>query len=169
MEHLCELPANLARTEVVVRPCVALLHGYDPRSGLSADPEVSLIPILDAREVEAVFTAPLEGFLKSDMNGFDGYEDGHEWYRGAWGVWHDSNWRSKFDSFSFDCSWSSFRLLDGVHSPHGVVAPTTPRMDCDTTSLFAIIIIFPFSLFLLFFSFLFPSSLSNLPFQFRQS
>lgn len=86
-----------------MRPCVALLHGYDPRSGLSADPEVSLIPILDAREVEAVFTAPLEGFLKSDLNGFDGYEDGHEWYRGTWGVWHDSNWRSKSDSFPFDC------------------------------------------------------------------
>ncbi|KAJ5781048.1 hypothetical protein N7457_006208 [Penicillium paradoxum] len=91
VEHLCELPANLARTELVVRPCVALLHGYDPRSGLTADPEVSLIPILDAREVEAVFTAPLEGFLKSSLDGTG--NNGHEWYRGAWGVWHDSNWR----------------------------------------------------------------------------
>ncbi|KAJ5124788.1 uncharacterized protein N7515_008613 [Penicillium bovifimosum] len=75
VEHLCEMPTNLAKTELVVRPCVALLHGYDPQTGLSADPEESLIPILDAREVAAVFTAPLEGFLKSRL---DGRED---WYR----------------------------------------------------------------------------------------
>ncbi|CAI7574952.1 unnamed protein product [Penicillium glandicola] len=83
VEHLCELPANLARTEVVVRPCVALLHGYDPLSELNADPEVSLIPILDTREVEAVFTAPFRDFL---------IEQG-EWYRGSWGTWHNSQWR----------------------------------------------------------------------------
>ncbi|KOS39482.1 hypothetical protein ACN38_g9685 [Penicillium nordicum] len=87
VEHLCEFPANLARTEVVVRPCVALLHSYDPHSGLNADPEVSLIPILDAREVEAVFTAPFKGFLSESV------EKGHEWYRGAWGMWHNSQWR----------------------------------------------------------------------------
>ncbi|OGE54348.1 hypothetical protein PENARI_c006G11476 [Penicillium arizonense] len=63
VEHLCELPANLAKTELVVRPCVALLHGYDPVTGLEADPEVSLIPKLDAREVAAVFTAPFRDFL----------------------------------------------------------------------------------------------------------
>ncbi|KAJ5555629.1 hypothetical protein N7535_008063 [Penicillium sp. DV-2018c] len=87
VEHLCEMPANLAKTELVVRPCVALLHGYDPQTGLSADPEESLIPILDAREVAAVFTAPLEGFLKSRLDGRD------DWYRGSWSYWHDSNWR----------------------------------------------------------------------------
>ncbi|KAJ5425666.1 hypothetical protein N7465_000736 [Penicillium sp. CMV-2018d] len=87
VEHLCEFPANLARTEVVVRPCVALLHSYDPHSGLNADPEVSLIPILDAREVEAVFTAPFKDFLRESV------PNGHEWYRGAWGMWHNSQWR----------------------------------------------------------------------------
>lgn len=87
VEHLCEFPANLARTEVVVRPCVALLHSYDPHSGLNADPEVSLIPILDAREVEAVFTAPFKDFLSENV------QNGHEWYRGSWGMWHNSQWR----------------------------------------------------------------------------
>ncbi|KAJ5816741.1 hypothetical protein N7447_008974 [Penicillium robsamsonii] len=85
VEHLCELPANLARTQVVVRPCVALLHGYDPRLGLNADPEVSLIPILDAREVAAVFTAPFKDFLSENIH--------EEWYRGSWGTWHNSQWR----------------------------------------------------------------------------
>lgn len=30
IEHLCYLPMNLARTELVVRPCVAFLHTTDP-------------------------------------------------------------------------------------------------------------------------------------------
>ncbi|KAJ5289193.1 NUDIX domain protein [Penicillium angulare] len=63
VEHLCELPASLARTELVVRPCVALLHAFNPETGENADPEVSLIPKLDAREVAAVFTAPFHNFL----------------------------------------------------------------------------------------------------------
>ncbi|KAJ6114561.1 hypothetical protein N7486_000339 [Penicillium sp. IBT 16267x] len=63
VEHLCELPANLAKTEVVVRPCVALLHSYNAQTGENADPEISLIPQLDAREVAAVFTAPFYSFL----------------------------------------------------------------------------------------------------------
>ncbi|KAJ6157455.1 hypothetical protein N7470_005047 [Penicillium chermesinum] len=50
VEHLCELPASLAKTELVVRPCVALLHSFDSATGKTADPEVSLIPKLDARE-----------------------------------------------------------------------------------------------------------------------
>ncbi|KAL2270918.1 hypothetical protein VTJ83DRAFT_289 [Remersonia thermophila] len=32
IEHLCYLPMNLARTEIVVRPCVALLHTGDGRA-----------------------------------------------------------------------------------------------------------------------------------------
>ncbi|OKO97537.1 Peroxisomal coenzyme A diphosphatase 1, peroxisomal [Penicillium subrubescens] len=48
VEHLCELPANLAKTELVVRPCVALLHSFDPVTGANADPETELIPRLDA-------------------------------------------------------------------------------------------------------------------------
>ncbi|RAL12301.1 NUDIX hydrolase [Aspergillus homomorphus CBS 101889] len=87
VEHLCELPANLARTELVVRPCVALLHSYDETTGENADPEVSLIPRLDAREVAAVFTASFRDFLRMKQ------DTDSEWYRGAWTEWHESRWR----------------------------------------------------------------------------
>lgn len=115
VEHLCELPANLAKTELVVRPCVALLHSHDPRTGENADPEVSLIPKLDAKEVAAVFTAPFHSFLcltDGQSNG-DGDGDPHhdpgDWYRGSWSVWHNSNWRSKFfPNFLTSLSYAPF-------------------------------------------------------------
>ncbi|KAJ5111383.1 hypothetical protein N7532_001918 [Penicillium argentinense] len=98
VEHLCELPANLAKTELVVRPCVALLHSFDEATGAQADPEISLIPKLDAREVAVVFTAPFQSFLRlSQTPG----EDPGEWYRGSWNVWHNSNWRSMVSNFVF--------------------------------------------------------------------
>ncbi|KAH2312277.1 hypothetical protein LV164_002731 [Aspergillus fumigatus] len=93
VEHLCEFPANLARTEVVVRPCVALLHSYDEETGENADPEVSLIPRLDAREVAAVFTAPFHNFLRMRDADDWGTKDPTEWYQGSWTGWHQSNWR----------------------------------------------------------------------------
>ncbi|KAL2144414.1 hypothetical protein VTI28DRAFT_9151 [Corynascus sepedonium] len=91
IEHLCYLPMNLARTELVVRPCVALLHTGDtpitnpgPNTSNSsssaatatttttaapASPtptvEESLIPRLDAKEVAAVFSAPFHNFLRA--------------------------------------------------------------------------------------------------------
>ena len=103
VEHLCELPANLARTELVVRPCVALLHSYDEATGANEDPEVTLIPRLDAREVAAVFTAPFHNFLRSRDEGERqlGGENPDEWYEGAWTEWHQSNWRSKSVPLSF--------------------------------------------------------------------
>lgn len=100
VEHLCELPANLARTELVVRPCVALLHSFDEATGANEDPEVSLIPRLDAQEVAAVFTAPFRSFLR-EKDVESGDLDSEEWYQGAWTEWHQSNWRSEFHSFSF--------------------------------------------------------------------
>ncbi|CAL5866152.1 uncharacterized protein PFLUO_LOCUS359 [Penicillium psychrofluorescens] len=90
VEHLCEMPANLAKTELVVRPCIALLHAHDERTGESADPEVSLIPKLDAREVAAVFTAPFQQFLAMRDESLAHPPD---WYRGSWSSWHSSNWR----------------------------------------------------------------------------
>lgn len=97
IEHLCELPANLAKTELVVRPCVALLHSYDEKTGKNADPEVSLIPRLDAKEVAAVFTAPFHNFLRAqDEDSVDDPEEKAEaWYQGSWTSWHESDWRSK--------------------------------------------------------------------------
>ncbi|KAL1991594.1 hypothetical protein VTN49DRAFT_4902 [Thermomyces lanuginosus] len=105
VEHLCELPANLAKTELVVRPCVAFLHSYDPVTGKDADPEVSLIPRLDAKEVAAVFTAPFHNFLLGrDERPLDvGEDDGQPqlqseppagvWYQGSWTTWHQTDWR----------------------------------------------------------------------------
>lgn len=71
-----------------MRPCVALLHSYDARTGKNADPEVSLIPQLDAREVAAVFTAPFQSFLRLTDGSQRGQgrgpdSDPGEWYRGV--------------------------------------------------------------------------------------
>ena len=71
IEHLCDLPFSIARTEVVVRPCIAMLY-VDPMSpslatGTEAPTvETNLIPRLDPREVAAVFTAPFYNFLRTD-------------------------------------------------------------------------------------------------------
>ncbi|PGH18151.1 hypothetical protein AJ80_04538 [Polytolypa hystricis UAMH7299] len=98
VEHLCELPANLARTELVVRPCVALLHSYDEKTGLDADPEEALMSQLDAKEVAAVFSGPFHNFLvaKDEPRG----EDDHDlpgiptdWYNGSWTNWNATWWR----------------------------------------------------------------------------
>jgi hypothetical protein len=48
----------VAKTELVVRPCVAFLHSYDPETGEDANVAERLLPRLDAREVAAVFSAP---------------------------------------------------------------------------------------------------------------
>ncbi|KAK2800726.1 hypothetical protein FQN50_008036 [Emmonsiellopsis sp. PD_5] len=98
VEHLCELPANLARTELVVRPCVALLHSYNEVTGEDADPEEAFMPQLDAKEVAAVFSAPFHNFLRErDEPRGDG--DGEipgdpgDWYRGTWTSWNSTSWR----------------------------------------------------------------------------
>ncbi|EED12270.1 NUDIX domain protein [Talaromyces stipitatus ATCC 10500] len=98
VEHLCELPASLARNELVVRPCVAFLHSYNETTGETADPETSLIPRLDAKEVAAVFTARFHDFLKKDIEHAAGKEGDDEdgpgdWYQGSWTTWHESDWR----------------------------------------------------------------------------
>lgn len=97
-----------------MRPCVALLHSYDEATGANEDPEVSLIPKLDAREVAAVFTAPFHNFLRSrdEVEQQVEGENPDEWYQGAWTEWHQSNWRSKLISFfHFLLSSLSFRFL----------------------------------------------------------
>lgn len=104
IEHLCQLPANLARTELGVRPCIAYLYP-DPASGaVSPSVEETIIPQLDAREVAAVFTAPLYSFLK-ESHGLDHVSENAkeygvettaspaQFYRGAWTDWHEARWR----------------------------------------------------------------------------
>ena len=93
LEHLCELPANLALTELGVRPCVSFLNTGDHINGSTADAEESLIPRLSAREVSAVFSAPFHSFLcEQDQTDPDG-EEASKWYQGSWGVWNDTKWR----------------------------------------------------------------------------
>jgi hypothetical protein len=102
VEHLCELPVNLAKTELGVRPCVAFLHPSTDSSSekdttSSIDVERTLIPRLDPKEVAAVFTAPFPQFLlkewKHHSPGPTAPSGPHSWYRGSWTDWHASRWR----------------------------------------------------------------------------
>ncbi|ROW01727.1 hypothetical protein VSDG_01969 [Cytospora chrysosperma] len=124
IEHLCCLPHSLAKTELVVRPCVALLHSSDgdAASGSAPSPtaDESLIPRLDAKEVAAVFSAPLHNFLLAEdemLPGEEGEDDNARnkreednkkkkkttkntkvlpkgsWYEGRWAEFHSSPWR----------------------------------------------------------------------------
>ncbi|KAF2730175.1 hypothetical protein EJ04DRAFT_545910 [Polyplosphaeria fusca] len=111
VEHLCEMPANLAKTELGVRPCVAFLRpaAKDEESNPSAAAAVEdrMIPRLDPKEVAAVFTAPFRQFLRKEWTssttttggasgeGGPKSKDGtpHSWYRGTWTDWHESRWR----------------------------------------------------------------------------
>ncbi|KAK0746316.1 NUDIX hydrolase domain-like protein, partial [Schizothecium vesticola] len=113
IEHLCYLPINLARTELLVRPCVALLHTTGPPIPASASPapeaQDTLIPRLDAKEVAAVFSAPFHNFLLADdeetvraQAALVEEEEGGKtraplppgpWYHGDWTHWNDEAWR----------------------------------------------------------------------------
>ena len=95
VERLCELPTNLARTELVVRPCVAFLHSHDERTGQHANAAETLIPRLDAKEVAAVFSAPFHNFLSSEDDTSQPNLPGKpsDWYEGIWIDWHQSRWR----------------------------------------------------------------------------
>jgi 8-oxo-dGTP pyrophosphatase MutT (NUDIX family) len=97
IEHLCELPTNLARTELGVRPCVAYLCPSST-SQEEASVEDRLIPRLDPKEVAAVFTAPFHAFLRktwpSDTPGpIQKNGQPEKWYRGSWTDWYESRWR----------------------------------------------------------------------------
>ncbi|TQV99811.1 hypothetical protein V2A60_005247 [Cordyceps javanica] len=96
IEKLCYLPPFLARTHVVVTPCVAYLHADAAAPGESPPVvEHTLVPTPDASEVAAVFTAPFYNFLKSsDLPPQPGHvlPPGH-WYDGAWINWKDVAWR----------------------------------------------------------------------------
>ncbi|KOS19600.1 Peroxisomal coenzyme A diphosphatase 1 [Escovopsis weberi] len=122
IEQLCCLPPAMARTHVVVTPCVAFLHAdaasasaSDERSRSRSRPrpggatgardsdddppplvEDSMIPRLDAREVAAVFSAPFYNFLKQeDLPARPGetHPPGR-WYDGTWIGWEGVRWRT---------------------------------------------------------------------------
>ncbi|POR30835.1 Peroxisomal coenzyme A diphosphatase 1, peroxisomal [Tolypocladium paradoxum] len=97
IEPLCTLPPSLARTHLVVTPCVAFLHADRTASPDDATPlvEESMVPRLDAREVAAVFSAPLYNFLKAaDLPPRPGQAlPPGPWYDGAWMTWKDMPWR----------------------------------------------------------------------------
>lgn len=95
IEHLCEMPTNLAKTELVVRPCVAFIHSHDPETGLDASVADKLLPVLDAREVAAVFSAPFKNFLYTeDLPSQTNLPvRSKQWYKGMWTDWHQSRWR----------------------------------------------------------------------------
>ncbi|OAF55852.1 hypothetical protein VC83_08016 [Pseudogymnoascus destructans] len=94
IEHLCQLPFNLAKTELAVSPCVAFLHS-DGANGETA--EEAMIPTLDAKEVAAVFSAPFHNFLKLEDEVPEGETvpgSKSDWYEGSWVDWHDGYlWR----------------------------------------------------------------------------
>lgn len=109
IEHLCCLPHSLAKTELAVRPCVALLHSGDddetdePDRTAPPSPTVdeSLMPRLDAKEVAAVFSGPLHNFLLAEDEVLPGEGESRrrallpkgKWYEGRWAEFHEAPWR----------------------------------------------------------------------------
>lgn len=97
IEQLCVLPPALARTHLIVTPCVAFLHA-DRKAPEEPAPTVdeTMMPILDANEVAAVFSAPFYNFLKAnDLRPRPGQAAppvGH-WYDGSWLEWKGIPWR----------------------------------------------------------------------------
>lgn len=94
LEHLTELPANLAMTELCVRPCVAFLKAAPSAANKTPDVARDLLPRLDAKEVAAVFTAPFHNFLREQDEDVEARENvPGEWYKGSWHSWHETAWR----------------------------------------------------------------------------
>ncbi|EGY22660.1 hypothetical protein VD0002_g648 [Verticillium dahliae] len=103
IESLCELPCNIAQTQIVVRPCVAFLHTdqtTETRPPGAADahadappPAEAMIPVLDAKEVAAVFSAPFHNFLRAQDEATGRTHPPGHWYDGRWVHFRESPWR----------------------------------------------------------------------------
>ena len=131
VEHLTELPANLAMTELGVRPCVAYLESPEP-SARNKDPDVArdILPRLDRCEVAAVFTAPFYNFLKQhDLHPGTRREFPGDWYQGSWRHWHESAWR--MHQFFVPVSRETAFLAD---NPRGSSDPNRPPRTRESTS-----------------------------------
>ncbi|KKA28634.1 hypothetical protein TD95_001878 [Thielaviopsis punctulata] len=114
IQFLCYLPHALARTDVVVRPCVALLNRVPARSAFTSSspsftaPPFSTSPIAanalkptpDANEVAAVFSSGLADFLTTQdtpTRDADSYRKAPTppgpWYTGHWADYDGQPWR----------------------------------------------------------------------------
>jgi 8-oxo-dGTP pyrophosphatase MutT (NUDIX family) len=132
VEHLTELPANLAMTELGVRPCVAFLKAPEP-SPQNKDPDTArdILPKLDAREVAAVFTAPFFNFLREkDLDPETRRSVPGEWYKGSWHSWHESAWR--MHQFFVPVSPSTVFLANYKRAKQA--SEPTPEASTDITS-----------------------------------
>jgi 8-oxo-dGTP pyrophosphatase MutT (NUDIX family) len=116
VEHLAELPANLAMTELGVRPCVAYLKTPAPSpSNTNPDAARDILPKLDAKEVAALFTAPFHNFLREKDEDVAQREVEGEWYKGSWHSWHESAWR--MHNFSVPVNSSTAFLAKASEEP----------------------------------------------------
>ncbi|CRK20438.1 hypothetical protein BN1723_000290 [Verticillium longisporum] len=103
IESLCELPCNIAQTQIVVRPCVAFLHtdqttetrppGVADAHADAPPPAEAMIPVLDAKEVAAVFSAPFHNFLRAQDEATGRTHPPGHWYDGRWVHFRESPWR----------------------------------------------------------------------------
>jgi len=96
IEHLCQMPINLAKTELAVRPCIAFLHADVDIGQTERTVEEALVPRPEASEVAAVFSAPFHNFLKAEDEVAQGVAvpgKKSDWYKGSWTDWHEGRWR----------------------------------------------------------------------------
>ncbi|KAI6911382.1 hypothetical protein D0868_16613 [Hortaea werneckii] len=136
IEHLTELPANLAMTELGVRPCVAYLKTPEPFAGnKSPNAARDLLPKLDAKEVAAVFTAPFFNFLRErDVDPAIRDQTPGVWYKGSWHSWHETAWR--MHQFHVPVTPSTVFLAGSGKNAESSPSPPgeTPGQDERTTS-----------------------------------
>ena len=129
VEHLAELPTNLAMTELGVRPCVAFLKTPAPSPrNQTPDAARDFLPKLDAKEVAAVFTAPFHNFLSEKDEDPAQREVEGDWYKGSWHTWNDSAWR--MHNFSVPVSSSTSFIAKRPES----YADPRPSSGSDTNS-----------------------------------
>lgn len=131
VEHLAELPANLAMTELGVRPCVAYLKTPAPSArNMNPDASRDILPKIQLEEVAAVFTAPFQNFLhEKDLDEESRENVPGEWYKGSWHSWHESAWR--MHQFYVPVAPSSVFL---AKKPSAYTDPRPPKPPPSTSS-----------------------------------
>ncbi|KAK9465052.1 NUDIX hydrolase domain-like protein [Lipomyces arxii] len=83
-EEITTFPAHLARNWLVVRPVLAYIsHRNETDGPIDLNEVLRLNSCSRSDEVSAVFTVPLDKFLKADKG----------WYNGSWMDWSGLRWR----------------------------------------------------------------------------